>query len=77
MKLSKELDLEIEQKHEVAQTVQRTLVAWAGTLAGLSLQDALQVLVLLATLIYTVINIYLAIRDKVIRRTSANAAKDN
>lgn len=70
MKSSKELDLEVEQKHEAAQIVQRTLVAWVGTVAGFSLQDALQILVLLATLIYTIINIYIAVRDKILKRNA-------
>ena len=70
MKSSKELDLEVEQKHEAAQIAQRTLVAWVGTVAGFSLQDALQILVLLATLIYTIINSYIAVRDKILKRNA-------
>ena len=43
-------------------------LVWAGFFAGVSLKDALQIAVLVATLVYTVIQCYILVRDKILNR---------
>jgi hypothetical protein len=42
-------------------------LVWVGFFAGMSLKDLLQIAVLAATLIYTVIQIWITFRDKILR----------
>jgi len=43
-------------------------LVWAAFFAGVSLKDALQIAVLLATLVYTSIQCWILVRDKILNR---------
>jgi len=45
----------------------KIVLVWTGFFAGVSLKDALQIAVLLATFVYTIIQIWILFRDKILR----------
>jgi hypothetical protein len=55
------------QQEALMSMLGKITLVWTGFFAGVSLKDALQVAVLLATLVYTVIQIWILFRDKILR----------
>jgi hypothetical protein len=58
----------VNEQHEARVGIIKVFVAWAATLGGMNLAELLQILVLTATLLYTVLQTYVLVRDKIVKR---------
>lgn len=58
---------QVTTAEQAASAGAKIAVAWTGFVAGLSVQDVLQTLVLLVTLVYTGTQLWVLIRDKILR----------
>ena len=56
------------QQEALTSMLGKLSIVWAAFFAGVSLKDALQIAVLIATLLYTSVQTWILIRDKILNR---------
>ena len=58
----------MNEQHDAKVGVLKMMALWLATIFGMSLAELLQVLVLSATLVYTLLQTYVLVRDKILMR---------
>lgn len=61
----------MNEQHDAKVGVVKVMAVWVAAIFGMSLAELLQVLVLSATLIYTLLQTYVLVRDKILKRRLA------